>query len=95
MLEMREETAQVFWPSSLGKGAPAWVMNDRTLGSLPSAPGPGTLPSLHTEGWEGLWPGAGYGGPWIPWSPPLCSVTSLFPTPGNLPASAHPDRGGR
>ena len=53
-------------------------MNERTLGSLPSAPGPGTLPSLHTEGWEGLWPGAGYGGYWIPWSPPLCSVTSPF-----------------
>ena len=83
-----------------GRGTPAWVTSDRTLGSLPSAPGPGTLPPLHTEGWQGLWPGAGYGGSWIPWSPPLCSVTSAFPTPGNLPAPAwpgstcaHPDRG--
>lgn len=46
------------------------VRNDKTLSSFVSATGPGTVLFLLTLGWEGLWPGAGRRGSWIPWSPP-------------------------
>ena len=46
------------------------VRNDKMLSSFLSATGPGTVLFLLTLGWEGLWPGAGRRGSWIPWSPP-------------------------
>lgn len=81
MLGMRKKQHAFFWLSSLGKGTPAWVMNERTLGSLPSALALGHSFPPH-EGGRGLWPGAGYGRSWIPWSHPFVQSHPHFQCPG-------------